>query len=102
MELPFSDQIHQALVRIVSTLLREQPAVLILEDAHDIDEQSWKVVVLVMVIMSLTNDILILSSMSSSHLLDHFGLVRSYCSHLARDDSSNYGSSLKTASGLHS
>ena len=99
-ELPSADQIHQALIRIVSTLLREQPAVMILEDAHDMDEKSWKVVI--MVVMSLTNDILILSSMSCPHLVDHFGLVRSDCSHLARDDSSNYGSSLKTATGLHS
>ena len=42
-ELPEEDKMHQALIRIFCTLLREQPAVVILEDAHDIDEQSWKV-----------------------------------------------------------
>ena len=42
-EVPPADKMHQALIKIFCTLLREQPAVVILEDAHDMDEQSWKV-----------------------------------------------------------
>ena len=43
MEIPPADKMHQALIRIFCTLLREQPAVVILEDVHDMDEESWKV-----------------------------------------------------------
>ena len=101
-ELPPPDKMHQVLIRIICKLLREQPAVVILEDAHDIDEQSWKVFVMVVVFMSLTNDILHFSTYllcSKLYCVGHPCVNRSGCSHFTRDDTRSSGPYLKTSSG---